>query len=360
MYLYGLTRPIKYGLICAAGIVISTAAYYQLCTYKRKKKTLKHKQDKDEEDIVPIPRIIVDENNDDDVLYDVPLTYIEPNDMPLLPQQSVDNQHSSTDVRTGRGVVLDKASEETFKEVNTILGNAMNGDVTGNNTTEGIAAVENTLDGNSTVDNVTVDNVLAENTLEEEIEKAENHLDEQMEKTPCEDEDDGFSEQKASRKILLLGLDNCGKSSLLSQLSKEGTNCLEYEPTKGFNVVCISFETIDLSIWEIGGGESYRTYWKNFSATTDLILFVVDSSQPEKFPVAKKYFSDIIDDLNDDIDFRIIATKSDLPSSVSVDDVRNGLGLDGMEWDILKVAATSGGAAKNIGIEQVQSFCLNV
>lgn len=170
--------------------------------------------------------------------------------------------------------------------------------------------------------------------------------------------DDVFMEQKLHRKVLLLGLENSGKSSLLSQMSKEGNNCVKYEPTKGFNVVCISFENVDISIWEIGGGEQYRSYWKNFCSTTDLILYVVDSTTPDRFTQARKYFSEIIEDINDEIDFRIIATKSDLPESVSKDQIRDALGLDGTEWDILKVATKSGGAKENIGIDEIQSYCL--
>ena len=89
------------------------------------------------------------------------------------------------------------------------------------------------------------------------------------------------------------------------------------------------------------------------------MLFVVDSTTPEKFPQARKYFSEIIEDLHDGVDFRIIATKSDQPSSVPLEVIRDALGLNGMEWDILNLATKSGGAKENIGIDEIQNYCLN-
>lgn len=178
---------------------------------------------------------------------------------------------------------------------------------------------------------------------------------------PIEDDfimDEFEVDRKASRKILILGLENSGKSALLSQLSKEGTDCSMYQPTKGFNVVCISFEKIDLNIWEIGGAIEYRSYWKNFSQSTDLILFAVDASDRSSFPMAKKYFNDIIGEANEQSDFHIIATKSDIEGSAEPDEIQNALGLDGMNLNVVNVAVRAGGASSNIGLESVQQCCL--
>ncbi|XP_066926877.1 ADP-ribosylation factor-like protein 11 [Clytia hemisphaerica] len=166
-------------------------------------------------------------------------------------------------------------------------------------------------------------------------------------------------DRKASRKILILGLEQAGKSALLSQLSKEGTDCSNYLPTKGFNVVCISFDTIDLNIWEVGGALEYRSYWKNFSQSTDLILFAVDASDRTKFPAAKLYFNDIIGEANENSDFHIIATKSDLEGAAKADEIQHALGLDGMKINVVEVAVRTGGASQNIGLEEVQKRCLN-
>ena len=78
-------------------------------------------------------------------------------------------------------------------------------------------------------------------------------------------------------KILVLGLDNAGKTTLLKFLSNDAPSKIE-EPTKGFNVKTICKEGFKLNVWDIGGQSAIRTYWENYYDRTDALVFVVDSS----------------------------------------------------------------------------------
>ena len=78
-------------------------------------------------------------------------------------------------------------------------------------------------------------------------------------------------------KILVLGLDNAGKTTLLKFLSSEAPSKIE-EPTKGFNVKTIVKDGFKLNVWDIGGQSAIRTYWENYYDRTDALVFVVDSS----------------------------------------------------------------------------------
>jgi len=198
------------------------------------------------------------------------------------------------------------------------------------------------------------------NLICHEVQNAEEMFERVSPRGPTESTciDDFEVDSKASRKVLILGLEQSGKSALLSQISKEGTDCSEYLPTKGFNVVCISFDKIDLNIWEVGGAVEYRFYWRNFQQSTDLILFAVDASDRARFPAAKKYFNDIISEANEQSDFHIIATKSDVEGAAKADEIQNALGLDGMSINVIEVAVRTGGAEANIGLEEVQQCCL--
>ena len=108
----------------------------------------------------------------------------------------------------------------------------------------------------------------------------------------------------------------------------------------------------------VGGGEDYRLYWRNFCDTTNLILFVIDSSDRDKFKSAKKYFLEIIESLHGTVDLQIVATKSDKEESASLEELYTALGLEKTSQDILRVAVVTGGAVENIGIEQLQHLCL--
>jgi small GTP-binding protein len=77
-------------------------------------------------------------------------------------------------------------------------------------------------------------------------------------------------------KILVLGLDNAGKTTLLKLLSSENPD--KTEPTQGFNVKTLVRDSFKLNVWDIGGQKEIRKYWENYFDNCDGLVFVVDSS----------------------------------------------------------------------------------
>lgn len=71
-------------------------------------------------------------------------------------------------------------------------------------------------------------------------------------------------------KILLLGLDNAGKTTLLKQISNEQINSIE--PTKGFNVKTLIQENFKLNMWDLGGQKEIRQYWTYYFDNVDGIV----------------------------------------------------------------------------------------
>ena len=67
---------------------------------------------------------------------------------------------------------------------------------------------------------------------------------------PCENTDDsGTYSQSQGKKVLVLGLEKSGKSCLLAAMSNEDTR-KPYQPTRGFNVVCLTNIGARLDIME--------------------------------------------------------------------------------------------------------------
>ena len=60
-----------------------------------------------------------------------------------------------------------------------------------------------------------------------------------------------FQKGGMDAKILVLGLDNAGKTTLLKNLSQEEVT--NTEPTKGFNVKTLVHENFNLNVWDLGG-----------------------------------------------------------------------------------------------------------
>jgi hypothetical protein len=71
-------------------------------------------------------------------------------------------------------------------------------------------------------------------------------------------------------RILLLGLDNAGKTSCLKKLSDE--EITHIMPTQGFNIKSLVQEGFKLNVWDIGGQKSIRPYWQNYFEGTDALV----------------------------------------------------------------------------------------
>ena len=58
------------------------------------------------------------------------------------------------------------------------------------------------------------------------------------------------------QRILVLGLDNAGKTTILKKLSDEDISHIM--PTQGFNIKSLMHEGFKLNVWDIGGQKSIR------------------------------------------------------------------------------------------------------
>jgi ADP-ribosylation factor related protein 1 len=87
--------------------------------------------------------------------------------------------------------------------------------------------------------------------------------------------------------ILLLGLDNAGKTTLLENIKALPINQtssapyhpnLKTVPTVGQNVATITLPQVYLKIWDVGGQHSLRGLWQSYYSSCHAIIFVLDST----------------------------------------------------------------------------------
>uniref|UniRef100_A0A3B5A7W1 ADP ribosylation factor like GTPase 9 n=1 Tax=Stegastes partitus TaxID=144197 RepID=A0A3B5A7W1_9TELE len=125
--------------------------------------------------------------------------------------------------------------------------------------------------------------------------------------------------------VLVLGLDGSGKTSLLHCFSS-GSPEQDMEPTQGFNAVSISRDDLHIEFLEIGGKEDLRPYWQRYMPKALLLVFVVDSSNPQLFPVAKKHLHELLAS-HPRLPLMLLANKQDLPGSCGITDLHDALSL---------------------------------
>lgn len=95
----------------------------------------------------------------------------------------------------------------------------------------------------------------------------------------------------AEYSILLLGLDNAGKTTLLEQIKAAHSPHLHPNlktvPTVGQNVSTITLPDLYLKIWDVGGQHSLRGLWQHYYASCHAIIFVIDSTDVGDADISK-------------------------------------------------------------------------
>ena len=60
-------------------------------------------------------------------------------------------------------------------------------------------------------------------------------------------------------------------------------------PTIGFNVETLTYKNITFSVWDLGGQDSIRPYWRcYYTNATAALVFVIDSADVARLDVVKK------------------------------------------------------------------------
>lgn len=96
----------------------------------------------------------------------------------------------------------------------------------------------------------------------------------------------GISNSRNEVDILLVGLDNSGKTSILNYLRPKDIQPSGTVPTVGFNVEQFRASGLSFTAFDMSGQNRYRALWSNYYQTTNGIIFVIDSSDRTRLVVA--------------------------------------------------------------------------
>jgi len=147
-------------------------------------------------------------------------------------------------------------------------------------------------------------------------------------------------------RILILGLDNAGKTTILYRLQNDSEESIQTIPTIGFNVEVLQYKNIKFQVWDLGGQTSIRPYWRCYYPNTDAVIFVVDSCDTARLAVARQELLAMLDeDELRDAALLVFANKQDSRGALNAQQVSEGLGLAGIknrQWSIQETSALKG------------------
>ncbi|KAF2442688.1 ADP-ribosylation factor [Karstenula rhodostoma CBS 690.94] len=145
-------------------------------------------------------------------------------------------------------------------------------------------------------------------------------------------------------RILMLGLDNAGKTTIVKKIMNEDVNSVS--PTLGFIIKTIEYDGYKLNIWDVGGQKTLRTYWKNYFEKTDTLIWVVDATDRERIDDCRRELEGLLQEERlMGASLLVFKNKSDVSGSMTEDEVRQGLRLDAIQthkWTIMACSAMAG------------------
>jgi len=212
-------------------------------------------------------------------------------------------------------------------------------------------------------------------------------------------------EQEKEIRILILGLDNAGKTTVCKKYCGQPID--KIEPTLGFNIHTLEYSSGDhaddvddddddnknsdnknsdnnnpddpqlhaaisdttacynLNLWDIGGQSSIRAYWRNYFERTDGLIWVVDSCDTERLELCKQELQQLLQQERlAGASLLIMANKQDMDGSLSSQQICDFLELEHDEryatrhWSIQPCSAMTGdGLARSMDwlVEDISS-----
>lgn len=128
-------------------------------------------------------------------------------------------------------------------------------------------------------------------------------------------------------RILMLGLDNAGKTTCVKKFCGKDTNSIS--PTLGFQITALTFMGCTLNVWDVGGQQSLRSYWRNYFEQTDGLIWVVDSNDADRLCDCKAELHDLLkEERLAGASLLIFLNKIDIPTALTPNEIERLLDID--------------------------------
>ena len=155
--------------------------------------------------------------------------------------------------------------------------------------------------------------------------------------------------------LLVVGLDNSGKSTLIEAAKEEANKEKVILPTPGIRAGVLNHNNKKIVYYDLSGDGRHRKQWANYYSEIHGILFVVDASDTRRDDIVRDYIRQMFKDevlAKREVPILVACNKQDLPEVRDKVALEEELGLPKLDkHSTIKYYVTNTSGFDNKGIK---------